>query len=69
MAFLTQPVGAVAGVTFATQPVVQVQDQYGNVVGSGSDSTVVVTLSLNAGTGTLHGALTKQAHWWRGGFF
>ncbi len=61
LVYATQPGGGAAGAAWSTQPVVQVQDQYGNLVSSGSDSTVVVTMALTTGTGTLTGALTRQA--------
>src|SRR4030095_2008754 len=51
----------VAGVAFAQQPVVQIQDSFGNVVTTGACSTRVVTLSLTTGSGTLSGTLTKTA--------
>lgn len=51
----TQPsVSATAGVPFATQPVVTLEDVYGNVVTT--DSTHVVTASRGTGSGALQGA-------------
>ncbi len=41
---------AAAGVAFATQPVVQVLDAYGNLVTTGADATVEVTAGLEDGT-------------------
>ncbi|MBI2605372.1 MAG: hypothetical protein HYW49_04755, partial [Deltaproteobacteria bacterium] len=55
-AFYQQPGGANSGTAFSTQPIVELQDQYGNRVTS--DSTSTVTLSVNTGTGTLSGGLT-----------
>ena len=43
LAFTVQPVGAVAGSSFATQPVVAVEDANGNVV---TGSRKVITLSV-----------------------
>jgi hypothetical protein len=55
----TQPSAtATAGVTFATQPVIQEEDQYGNV--ETADSSTMVTASLASGTGALQGAVTVQ---------
>ena len=50
-----------AGVAFATQPVVTIEDQFGNTVTSGTDSSRVVTASLTTGSGTLSGTLTATA--------
>ena len=58
----TQPsASTVAGVAFATQPVVTIEDQYGNTVTSGADSTRVVTAALTTGSGTLSGTTTATA--------
>ena len=58
----TQPSpSTVAGVAFAQQPVVKIEDQYGNVVTSGADSSRVVTAALTTGAGTLSGTLTATA--------
>jgi hypothetical protein len=60
--FTTQPsASTVAGVAFATQPVVTIEDQFGNTVTSGSDSTVSVALTLTTGTGTLGGTTSMAA--------
>jgi len=48
VAFVTQPGGAVAGAGFSQPPVVEIQDQYGNLV----ESNAHVTLSIKPGTGT-----------------
>src|SRR5439155_21315495 len=53
------PASAVAGVVFAPQPVVRVEDQYGNL--RNSDNATVVTASRNAGSGTLQGATNVTA--------
>ncbi len=61
LAFSTQPSGATAGSILATQPVVQVQDTYGNPVVTGADSTVAIVLGLTTGTGPLQGTASKNA--------
>ena len=62
LVFTTQPsASTVAGVAFAQQPVVKIEDQYGNVVTSGSDSSVSVALTLTTGTGTLGGITSMSA--------
>jgi hypothetical protein len=49
LAVLTQPVGpTTSGGLFATQPVVRIQDQYGNTV----SSTATVTAQVESGTGS-----------------
>jgi fibronectin-binding autotransporter adhesin len=56
----TQPsTTATAGVVFPQQPVVRVEDQFGNL--RSADSSTVVTASLNEGSGTLLGTLTATA--------
>jgi hypothetical protein len=58
----TQPsASTVAGVAFATQPVVTIEDAFGNVLTSGSDSTVSVALTLTTGTGSLGGTASMAA--------
>jgi len=47
--FYTEPTGAAAGAFFATQPLVVVQDVYGNIA---TDSTAAVTLTITPNTGT-----------------
>jgi hypothetical protein len=57
LAIHTQPSpGATAGVAFSPQPVVYIEDQYGNL--ETGDSTTQVSVSLNSGTGPLHGTTT-----------
>ena len=51
----------VAGVSIATQPVVQILDQFGNLVSTGPSSIWPVTASLTGGSGTLSGAVTAAA--------
>jgi len=48
LVFTTQPVGAIAGSAFDTQPVVAVEDAEGNVVTSYRD---LIVLTITAGTG------------------
>jgi hypothetical protein len=56
----TQPSSAAsAGVLFAQQPQVRVEDQYGNL--RSSDNSTVVTVARNAGNGTLQGTLSATA--------
>src|SRR6185503_2485552 len=56
----TQPsASATVGVPFATQPVVRVEDQFGNL--RSSDGSTVVTATRGAGTSTLQGTLTATA--------
>ncbi|MBI2917725.1 MAG: hypothetical protein HYY01_06990 [Chloroflexi bacterium] len=58
--FTTQPSGGLAGVAFTTQPVVAVQDGYGN---TDTTSTASITLAIgtNPGSGTLSGTATVSA--------
>lgn len=58
LGFLVHPSGGVAGTSWSTQPVVEIEDQYGNRV---STSTDVVTVTLTAGSGNLSGTLTATA--------
>jgi hypothetical protein len=60
LAFQTQPSRGTPNGAFAAQPVVEIQDALGNRV---NDTTTVVTLALQTGTGTLSctGGLTKTA--------
>ena len=59
--FSTQPVGATAGASLATQPVIHILDAAGNLVTGGVDATANVTLSLTSGTGVLSGTKTVAA--------
>ena len=55
----TQPsASSFPGLPFAVQPVVTVQDQFGNTV---TNSVLVVTASLTTGSGTLTGTVTETA--------
>ena len=50
---ITQPLpGAETGETFATQPVVTLKDQYGNICADGASAAAAVTASATPGTGT-----------------
>ncbi|HYV96978.1 MAG TPA: putative Ig domain-containing protein [Gemmatimonadaceae bacterium] len=52
----TQPAGATSGLAFTTQPVGQLRDATGTLVTTANNS---VTVSVNSGTGTLSGTLTR----------
>ena len=54
--FTTQPVGGLAGQTFTTQPVITVQDAYGNLDLSAQNITVAI--GTNPSSGTLNGTKT-----------
>ena len=57
LAIHTEPSSmATAGVAFSTQPVIDIEDQYGNV--ETGDNTTQVTAALSAGTGPLLGTAT-----------
>ena len=61
LAVSTQPSGtATAGVVFSTQPVVYVEDQYGNLETS-DNATEVTATSSPLGSGPLHGTTTVTA--------
>jgi hypothetical protein len=56
----TQPSSsAVAGVAFAQQPQIRIEDQYGNL--RSSDNSTVVTATRSSGSGTLQGSLSARA--------
>src|SRR5207253_6373294 len=60
LTMLTQPSAtATAGVGFAQQPQIRIEDQYGNL--RASDNSSVVTAARNAGSGTLQGTLIATA--------
>jgi len=50
---------ATAGAAFAQQPVIRIEDAYGNL--RSSDNSTVVTVTRSAGSGTLQGTLTATA--------
>jgi subtilase family serine protease len=57
LAIATEPSStATAGTAFATEPLILVEDQYGNV--DAGDNNTVVTVSLASGAGPLQGNLT-----------
>src|SRR5439155_8467984 len=56
----TQPAAsATAGVTFAPQPVIRIEDQFGNL--RSSDNATVVIAARNAGSGPLQGTTNLVA--------
>src|SRR5262249_10626355 len=56
----TQPsASAMAGTAFAQQPVIRIEDQFGNL--RSGDNSTGVTASRAAGSGTLQGTLTQTA--------
>ena len=61
LVFVTQPGAATAGAIFGQQPVVQVQDSFGNPVTSGADSGATITMSLTTGSGSLQGTAARSA--------
>jgi uncharacterized repeat protein (TIGR03803 family) len=58
LAFEENPTNANAGATISPAVTVEVEDQFGNLVTTDSSN---VTLSVNSGTGSLGGTLTKAA--------
>jgi hypothetical protein len=60
------PSSATAGVAFSPQPVVRIEDAFGNLVTG--DNTSVVTAARGNGTGTLQGTLTAVASGGLAGF-
>jgi hypothetical protein len=54
-----QPSAATAGAAFAQQPVIRIEDAYGNL--RSSDNSTVVTVARSAGSGTLQGTLSATA--------
>jgi hypothetical protein len=61
ISWTTQPSTAQAGVAFATQPIITIQDSTGATVTTGADATATITITLLTGTGTLGGTVTKTA--------
>src|SRR5258706_13562863 len=60
LVILTQPSSsALAGVAFAQQPALAIEDAYGNV--RSTDNSTVVTAARSAGSGTLQGSLSATA--------
>ncbi len=60
LVFMTQPGGATAGSAFGVQPLIKTRDPFGNDSIVGLPATLVVTLSLNSGTGPLQGTATAD---------
>jgi len=60
LAFTTQPIGAAAGQIFGTQPVIQIQDNSGNLITS-SSVTVTLAIGTNPGSGSLTGTISVSA--------
>ena len=60
LAFTTQPAGATVGAIFATQPLIQTRDQFGNTSVLGLPANLNVTVSLASGTGSLLGNVTAN---------
>lgn len=62
IAFTTEPSASTAfSIPFATQPVVAIQDAFGNLITSGGDETATITMTLTTGTGTLGGTTSMNA--------
>src|SRR5207245_5888693 len=60
LVIVTQPSSsATAGVPFAQQPAIAIQDAYGNL--RASDNSTLVTAARNAGSGALQGTLSATA--------
>jgi len=60
LTILTQPsTNATAGVVFAQQPVIRIEDAFGNL--QTTDSTTVVTAAIATGSGTLQGTTNITA--------
>ncbi|MBM4215963.1 MAG: hypothetical protein FJ173_07325, partial [Gammaproteobacteria bacterium] len=57
--FTTQPSGSALGKNFGSQPVVEIQDQYGNRVSS--TASVTLAIGTNPGSGALLGTATINA--------
>src|SRR5207249_1674058 len=55
----TQPGMATAGAAFAQQPVIRIEDPYGNL--QSGDNSTVVSVALNSGTGSLQGSTSAMA--------
>lgn len=59
LVFATSPSGATAGSVFGTQPVVNIDDQYGNI--TGSNATITLAIGTNPSSGTLSGCSNLTA--------
>lgn len=60
LAFTTQPGSGIAGSALTVQPVVKVQDAYGNTVATDT-STVTLSIGTNPGGGSLGGTFSRAA--------
>ena len=59
IAIIQQPIGGNATRSpLTTQPIVEIQDQYGNAVTTGADSTRVITVNIHSDGGTGYGDLS-----------
>ena len=58
LVFTTEPGGGTAGGAWATQPIVEVQDDYGNTITTDSTTEVTVAIDTNPGIGILSGTAT-----------
>lgn len=62
LVYITQPAGGVnPNVNLATQPIVEIRDQFENVVSTGVDATVTISLNLSSGNGSLTGTTSLAA--------
>lgn len=61
LSFSTQPSGAVSGVAFTGQPVVQVLDAGNALVTVGAPATAPITMAILSGSGSLSGTTTVNA--------
>lgn len=61
VALVTSPGSAIYGQAFGVQPVVEIRDQYANVVTTGPDSETFVNVTLNSGSGLLSGSTSVTA--------
>ena len=64
LVFLQQPGNTVAGAAITPAPIVQVQDSYGNAVGS-STASIAISIGTNPGASSLAGTTTRSVS---GGF-
>ncbi|MGH7567794.1 MAG: Ig-like domain-containing protein [Gemmatimonadales bacterium] len=58
--FVVQPAGAAAGATITPAVQVGIEDQFGNVVSSGPQRTIALSISTNPGGGVLSGTTSVQ---------
>ncbi len=61
LVFTSRPRAAREGMELTPQPIVTIQDAHGNVVTSGPDAGVLLTMSLGSGAGTLSGKTSVAA--------